>query len=60
MLEEEALDLSQAEVNDIQNKEDSSQLGSLGAINRFRQNRNKKLMHSECQRILEVLNKYDP
>ena len=36
------------------------QMGSLGAINRYRENLNKKLMHAECHRILSIINRYNP
>lgn len=36
------------------------QMGSLGAINRYRENLNKKLMHAECHRILSIIERYNP
>ena len=35
-------------------------MGSLGAINRYRENLNKKLMHAECHRILSIIDRYNP
>ena len=58
-LETEALDLSAVEIKDLQNNK-SGQMGQSGAISRYRTNLRKKLQKSECSRLMNILDRYDP